>query len=252
MKQGQKFWTREELILVLNLYYRIPFGKMDQRNPMVKHLAALLNRSPSAVALKLVNFAGIDPGLDRKGMSNASKLDREVWNEFYQKWEGLVYESEALGITLDVPGQNEVQEPATAYQIAGKEKEVTRRVRINQNYFRKMLLASYESTCGITGIKQPELLIAGHIKPWAKDEANRMNPSNGILMNALHDKAFENGLITIGIDYKIRVATEIITSKDHDLKSFFVPYNNEPMKRPTKYLPNKEFLEYHNDERFRG
>jgi len=49
-------------------------------------------------------------------------------------------------------------------------------------------------------------LVAGHIKPWAEDEANRLNPRNGLALNALHDCAFELGLFTIRPDYVIEVA----------------------------------------------
>lgn len=52
-----------------------------------------------------------------------------------------------------------------------------------------------------------ELLIASHIIPWGKDEKNRLNPMNGLLLNALHDKAFENGLITIAEDYTIKISS---------------------------------------------
>ena len=51
------------------------------------------------------------------------------------------------------------------------------------------------------------MLVAGHIVPWAADAQNRLNPRNGIAINALHDKAFENGLLTITPDYTIRVVT---------------------------------------------
>ena len=54
-------WTHEEMILVLNLYLKLPFGKMDRRNPDVIHLANIIGRTPNAVALRLVNYASCDP-----------------------------------------------------------------------------------------------------------------------------------------------------------------------------------------------
>ena len=44
MKPGQRLWTREEVLLVLNLYAKLPFGKMDARNPAVKELAQIWKR----------------------------------------------------------------------------------------------------------------------------------------------------------------------------------------------------------------
>lgn len=81
MKQGQSLWTREELILAINLYCKTPFGKMHKTNPAVIELAALIGRTPSSVGLKLGNFASFDPSLKArgiKGASNASKLDKTI------------------------------------------------------------------------------------------------------------------------------------------------------------------------------
>jgi putative restriction endonuclease len=61
MKPGQKSWTREELILTINLYCKLPFGKLHSRNPDVIELAKLIDRTPGSVAFKLVNFASLDP-----------------------------------------------------------------------------------------------------------------------------------------------------------------------------------------------
>lgn len=61
MKKGQKLWTREELILAINLYCKLPFGRLHRSNPEVIHLANLIGRTPNSVAYKLVNFASLDP-----------------------------------------------------------------------------------------------------------------------------------------------------------------------------------------------
>lgn len=71
-------WSREELVLALNLYNRTPFGRMHLSNPDVVALADLIGRSPSSVALRLANFAHLDPGLDRHGMSGVSERARAV------------------------------------------------------------------------------------------------------------------------------------------------------------------------------
>ena len=77
----------------------MPFGKIDHRNPEIINLANMLGRTPSAVSWKLSNFASLDPSLQARGISgakNSSKLDREIWNEFYENWEDLGFESEKL------------------------------------------------------------------------------------------------------------------------------------------------------------
>lgn len=254
MKKGQKLWTREELILAINLYCKLPFGRLHRLNPQVIHLSELINRTPSSVAYKLVNFASLDPSLKTrgiKGASNASKLDKEIWDEFYTNWEDLPYESESLLAKFE----NKAIEAISPIEIndlpEGKTRESMVKLRVNQSFFRSSILASYNNTCCITGLNQSELLIAGHIKPWSVDEKNRLNPRNGMAINALHDKAFENGLLTITPEYKIKISNTILKQKQTEaLEKYFLQYDNKDMILPSRFLPDIEFLKYHNKYRF--
>ena len=54
-------WTREHFLIALNLYCKLPFGKLDQRNPIIKEVSAKMGRTPSSLAMKLSNFASLDP-----------------------------------------------------------------------------------------------------------------------------------------------------------------------------------------------
>ncbi|MCG6914342.1 HNH endonuclease [bacterium BMS3Abin03] len=253
----RKNWDRQELILAINLYFKTEFGKIHNRNPEIIKLAKYLNRSPSSVGWKLVNFASFDPSLKKRGIKGAthtSKLDKKVWDEFYNNLDVLSFESEKLLAELKkstVEKLNNLSEIDLLKE--GKTKEQFVKIRVNQSFFRKTILASYNNTCCITGIKQSELLIAGHIKPWGIDKENRLNPRNGIAINALHDKAFETGLITITPDYKIKVSS--VLKKQEKVKFIqenFCMYENRSIILPTKFLPDKEFLQYHNEQRFRA
>lgn len=252
MKIGQKLWTREELILAINLYCKLPFGRLHYRNPEIIKLANLINRTPGSVAFKLVNFASLDPSLKARGIKgavNASKLDKKVWNEFYNNWDVLPYESEKLLAEFKnttVEKLNHIDE--SDIPKSGITREQLIKVRVNQSFFRSMILAGYNSTCCVTGMNNSKLLVAGHIVPWAKDELNRLNPRNGLCLNALHDKAFENGLITITTKYKIRVSKELKKSSDEIVKKYFSVYDNQEMIAPSRFLPDKQFLEYHNEK----
>jgi putative restriction endonuclease len=149
------------------------------------------------VALKLVNFSSLDPTLQARGISgmgNASKLDEEVWKEFYNNWgEALIYSEKLLAKEkkTTIEKQNDVD--LSDLPSEGKEKERLVRTRVNQSVFRKIILATYNNTCCITRINNADLLIASHIIPWSKDEKNRLNPMNGLCLNALHDRAFDKG-----------------------------------------------------------
>lgn len=256
MKEGQKLWTRDELILAINLYCKLPFGRLHQRNPDVINLANLIGRTPGSVAFKLVNFASLDPSLKArgiKGASNASILDKEIWKEFFNHWDILPYESEKLLAKFEdttIEKLNHIPEDELPKE--GKTRDQIVKVRVNQNFFRSSILASYNNTCCITGIQQTEFLIAGHIKPWSLDEKNRLNPRNGIAINALHDKAFESGLITITPKFIIKVSS-ILTKqkKNQTIQDFFLRYDNQSIILPSRFFPDVEFLQYHNDIRFK-
>ena len=57
----KRLWSREEFIVVLNLYYKLPFGKLNHTTKEVKELAALIGRTDNSVAMRLSNFAACDP-----------------------------------------------------------------------------------------------------------------------------------------------------------------------------------------------
>lgn len=256
MKQGQKLWTRDELILAINLYCKLPFGRLHRNNPDVKHLAHLLGRTESSVAFKLVNFASLDPSLQArgiKGASNVSNLDKKIWNEFYNHWDVLPYESEKLLAKFENTTVEELNNiPESELPKEGKIREQLVKVRVNQSFFRSAVLAAYNNTCCITGMQQKEFLIAGHIRPWGLDEANRLNPRNGITINPLHDKAFESGYLTITTDYKVKISSILLKQENEISRKFFHDYEGRQIILPSRFLPDINFLKYHNDERFKS
>lgn len=236
-------WTREELIMVFNLYCQIEFSKINYKHPLVQQLSETLNRTPSAIAWKLVNFASLDLELTEKGIKgavNCSKLDREIFNEFTNNWNDFVEESEVLLIKHNFLNENHKKE--------GKDTLRTVKTRTNQSFFRKAVLSAYNTTCCVTGIDTPELLIASHIIPWAKDEKNRLNPKNGLCLNNLHDKAFDKGLITFDKNYRLIISSEL-KIKNYN---YFMNFNQQKIQLPKKFLPDLSFIEYHNQEIFRG
>jgi hypothetical protein len=76
MAAGQR-WTRDELLVALNLYHKLTFGQLHARNPAIIALAEKLGRGANSVAMKLCNFASLDPALALrgiKGLEGASML----------------------------------------------------------------------------------------------------------------------------------------------------------------------------------
>ncbi len=244
-------WTREEEIVVFNLYCKIPFQRSSKTHPDVVRIADLIGRSPSAVNMKIGNFGSFDDNLKVQGivgLTNASKLDKEIWDEFNGNWDGLAYESEKLIAEFAEKKNNN-----TVTNIPpGKEKEVTVKQRVNQAFFREAVLASYKSTCCITGLYTRQLLIASHIKPWKdSSESEKTNPQNGLCLNSLHDKAFDCGYMTITPTFDVVISNEIKDIYEGEVvKQFFKKYHGRKLILPEKFIPKAEFLEYHNNEVF--
>jgi putative restriction endonuclease len=83
-----RLWTRDELIIAFNLYCKIPFGQIDQRNPAIIALANLLGRTTASLAWKLANFARLDPALQARGIRGAShdsKGEVDIWERVQQQ-----------------------------------------------------------------------------------------------------------------------------------------------------------------------
>ncbi len=250
-----KNWSHEELIVAFNLYCKTPFGRIHIRNPEIIALAKILNRTPSSVSWKLANFARLDPSLKKRNISGAThgaKGEIEVWNEFNSNWEALGFESEKLLAQMSGKTLTEaVQLEDMDVQREGKEREAIVRVRVNQNFFRSAVFAAYEARCCITGLEVPELLNASHIVPWSIDIKNRVNPRNGLCLNAIHDRAFDRGLITVTPDYKVRISSRLMSKlQDDSIGQFIRNCDGASIKLPERFLPDVVLLKYHNEHVF--
>ena len=252
MKQGQRYWAREELILVMNLYSKLEFGKMHSRNPKIIELGQLINRTPGSVAFKLVNFASLDIDLQKKGIKGADhrgKLDRIIWDDFSNNWDFAFEQSEKMLAKLKKVNVEELYKiDIPEVYLIGMEKKRLVNTRVNQYRFRQLVLANYNNTCCITGLQQPELLIASHITSWSKFENNRLNPANGLCLNALHDKAFDIGLITVSAnDYKIHLSSLLKKTDNPSIQNNFLKFDGKKILLPKKFMPSSEFLKINND-----
>jgi len=250
-------WTREELIIAFNLYCKIPFGTIHIRNPQIIALAKILGRTPSAVSWKLANFARLDPSLQNRniaGASHGSKMDAEVWDEFNGDWDRLAFESEKL-LAQKIGRQVEEVSEVDLFDLpkVGKERDAVVKIRVNQSFFRKAVLAAYNFQCCITGLGIPELLNASHIIPWSKDKENQVNPRNGLCLNAIHDRAFDRGFLTIAPEYKIKISKSIkCNDVGNAVQDFLLRYDDAEINLPTRFLPDANFLKYHNKSVFRA
>ena len=249
---ANKIWTYNETLLAFELYCRIPFGKINQHHPEIKQLAALLNRTPASVSMKMGNIARLDPDETSRGvrgLTNGAKLEKTIWEDFNKDNESFIQKACKLREELS---QQPIMTPDSIKEDfpIGSTREAIIKHRVGQSFFRAAVLSSYDYKCCLTGISVPEFLTASHIKPWKDSNSKeKTNPRNGLCLNALHDRAFDKGFITLDKNYKIILSSQLknIKNLDQVTKDFIVDTEHKQIILPAKFKPSKEFIEFHND-----
>lgn len=258
-------WQRDELLVLLNLYEKLPFGQFDEAQPVIRELAARMGRTSGSVAMKLCNLASLDPVIlarGRTGLPGASALDRQVWAEFQSEREKLAPESEQLFRALfDAKDSEDVEviggvgiqvtkAPATPTGPTDAKRETT--VRRGQQFFRQIVLNAFDGRCGVTGIAIRELLIASHILPWADYREHRLDQQNGICLSRIHDAAFDKGLISFDNNYCLLIGKRLRRHLPQKaLDANFVTYEGKSLDFPSDALrPNLDFLAIHRAKYF--
>jgi hypothetical protein len=261
-------WTRAHFLIALNVYCKLPFGKLHRGNPLIKDVARKMGRTPSSLAMKLGNFASLDPvqrARGIRGLPGATPQDRAMWNEFQRDLPTLGPESEQLLHDLftgddtrevDFLERDRVRiERGSEISFPAGATETTAivRVRRGQQFFRQCILNAYGVSCCISGINIPRLLVASHIKPWSEFPAERVNPRNGLCLSKLHDAAFDAGLIAVDQDRRIVLSKRLKGYfPQPSLEQNFRPFEGQVIRLPDKVAePDEAFLAYHRDSIFR-
>ncbi len=252
-------WGRDELILALYLYCQIPFAQTKASNPEVVKLAQVLGRTPSSVARKLGNFGAFDLLLAEKGivgLVHYSKADKDIWHEFYGRWDILVEETQTLLVggaaeTIFAPEPETLPDLVLPTGPTAQPRLVM--TRLYQSFFRKAVLASYGNCCCLCGMELKPLLVGSHIKPWSvSSEEERTDPENGLCLCVLHDKAYDRGLLTVTIDHRVIVSDVIKKSAVKFTQLTLADFDNQPIQMPSRFAPKPEHLQWHWEKVFQG
>jgi putative restriction endonuclease len=260
-------WTRVHARIALNLYGKMLFGQFHHNNPVIIDVASRMGRSPSSLAMKLSNLASLDPvqrARGIKGLSGASKQDRDMWSEFHSHLETLGPESEQLLHDLftkdndrevDFLERDKIRlEPSTKPPSGPTEAAASVRVRRGQQFFRQTVLSAYGVRCCISGINVPRLLVASHIKPWRDFPKERLDPRNGLCLSSLHDAAFDSGLITLDKNLALVLSNQLKRFFPLPvLEQNFVPFEGRSIRLPDKLAePDPAFVRFHRRKIFQG
>jgi putative restriction endonuclease len=255
MRNRRINWTREELIVAFNLYCRIPFGRIHKSNPEIIKISKKIKRTPSALAMKMVNFASLDPvhqNRDVKGLQHGSKKDQKIWDEFHEDWESLAFESQkVLGRFKEEYFEDDTRDIVLSDSDITTEAKRTTRVRLVQSFFRETVLSSYNFSCTVCRLNLHAMLNASHIIPWSVDKHRRADPTNGLTFCVFHDRAFDRGLMTIDKNFKVVLSKEVRVMGAPKLHRVgFFEIEGKSIILPDKFRPDQIALDYHREKVF--
>ncbi len=245
---AQRPWTRDELLIAFSLYCRLPFGQYHRGNPQVKRVAEAIARTPSAVAMRLSNFASLDPMHQKrgiKGLGSTGPALEKFWQEVTDDWTRAAIESELAWEQAGSADGPSAPRPTEAQGAA--------KIRLVQGFFRRTVLTSYARACAVCGIRPEQMLTASHIIPWSTNEQRRADPTNGLCLCALHDRAFDTGLIAMDENLRVLVSTRLqVENPTPAHTEALLRIKNQPLTPPTRYHPDPRALQWHREQVFVG
>lgn len=243
----RKSWSREDIIIAYALYCVTPMSKINTSNKAIQEVAKLIGASVGSLNARMQNFRAVDLR-QTSSLGRIAKMDRAIFEEFQHDWGALSLQAEQLtGLALfDADSLN----GAKRLSDLTDHKRVTR----ERLFFRKAVLAAYEYKCCISGQMLPAMLVASHIRPFkaCRSSSDRMAPENGLCLNVFYDKAFDQGYITVDPSLVIRVSKKAQDYPDSFTKKWLLDLEGESILFPSRFMPRREFLEYHNDKVFKG
>ena len=139
---ARKLWNEEELILTLDLYFKLPFGRLNRNTREVIELAQLIGRTNNSVALRLVNFAACDPYIIesvRTGMPAGIPVCMPIWERYANNRSQLYIDAEQIRAKYKKVSVDEILNIDLS-KVAVTERESVVKQRIHQNVFRTMVL----------------------------------------------------------------------------------------------------------------
>ena len=158
-----------------------------------------------------------------------------------------VFVPERLFVTVIEPPQEEIEIPS-----GPTEKDLIRPMRLVQDFFRRSVKASYRFTCAFCGLNIPTLLTASHIIPWKASVELRADPRNGLCLCALHDRAFDRGLMAVDSDRRTVLSSRLKLKAEVSLhKAAFLDLKGREIILPEKFMPDSKSLHYHFNSIFR-
>lgn len=253
---GTKY-TEDESILALEIYMELPRKEIKASNPRIIGLSRFLienghPRNAISVKMKVENFKACDPLYPGITLTHYSEMDQQLWQRFSAN--GFVGLADAAEQARQRISSGRVTENSDYYlsepDLGGLDPKAMKKVRVNQDIFQARVFEVYDSRCCITGMHHPSMLEACPIIPWSRLSDNspeRLDPRNGLCLNPIHHRAFDEGLFTIDEKYRIELSYKLGELEDREvLDTFYYPYEGKSIVAVNaEFLPLQDYLDYH-------
>jgi len=261
-------WKAAELLLALNAYFALKRSgdKATDTHPTVIRTSQVLNalkihpkekrnskfRDPAGVRRRFRYFDKLAAGEQIKGRVEY----RAVWARYRDDIDQLKIDAADVESGILVAAEElepdrydeidrDVQAVLTDTQLKETEKDALVKARKGQGRFRKELL-KYWKKCAISGCKNQALLVASHIKPWAKAKnRERLDSYNGLLLSPTWDRLFDLGLVTFSDNGNVRFS-QYLSPEDRNALGV---RSNIRIKFNTEHIP---YVRYHRRHVFRA
>ncbi len=117
------------------------------------------------------------------------------------------------------------------------------KVRLHQGRFRAIVLPAYRERCAICRLRELSLLDAAHITGDALAEG-AASVSNGLSLCSIHHRAFDQHLVGVSPDYRVRVSPRLLDEDDGPMLELLKRFHDSPLVVPTRNdnRPDRERL----------
>ncbi len=158
-------WKRDELILALDLYFRVPEARGNEGHSSVLELSKVLNelrinsyinfdetfRNANGVGMKLRNFLAYDPEYKGKALSRGSKLEEEIWDAYSTNINELNKVADAIRINYSSGELSEVTNLQTDMVEEASEGEILTKIHVVRERNRKIVEIKKNKVMAETG-----------------------------------------------------------------------------------------------------
>jgi putative restriction endonuclease len=207
----------------------------------------------------------VDPVIGCNILAEPFFFERRAWIPVPENWapnivQGKTYDTDIAdgralwnSIQGGLADNQTVAEPSwsdESYEHNRFGAEYLTRGRLGQGAFRILVTDAYERRCAVTGEKTLPVLEAAHIKPYALDGPHRV--SNGILLRSDLHKLFDLGYVTVTSDLRLEVSPRLRTEWQNG-REYYAHHGQQLRVQPADLAsqPSREFLTWHNENRFR-